>query len=59
MTDYVINEKGEEVISDRHQKDFKKEDYTESNNTNTSESDDTKLEGDKPTDFTDVSFEDI
>ena len=59
MTDYVINEKGEEVISDRHQKDFKKEDYTESNNTKTSESDDTKLEGDKPTDFTDVSFEDI
>ena len=59
MTDYVINEKGEEVISDRHQKDFKKEDYTESNNTNTSESDDAKLEGDKPTDFTDVSFEDI
>jgi|TARA_B110000908_G_scaffold29463_1_gene34799 hypothetical protein len=59
MTDYVINEKGEEVISDRHQKDFKKEDYTESNNTNASESDDTKLEGDKPTDFTDVSFEDI
>ncbi|MGY8918845.1 MAG: PUR family DNA/RNA-binding protein [Flavobacteriales bacterium] len=59
MTDYVINEKGEEVISDRHQKDFKKEEYTENNNTNTSESDDTKLEGDKPTDFTDVSFEDI
>ncbi|MDB3875250.1 PUR family DNA/RNA-binding protein, partial [bacterium] len=27
MTDYIINEKGEEVISDRHQKDFKKEDY--------------------------------
>ena len=24
MTDYIINEKGEEVISDRHQKDFKK-----------------------------------
>tara|TARA_B110000211_G_scaffold65904_1_gene75954 strand:- start:380 stop:868 length:489 start_codon:yes stop_codon:yes gene_type:complete len=55
MTDYVINEKGEEVISDRHQKDFKKEEYTENNNTNTSESDDTKLEGDKPTDFTQMS----
>jgi len=24
MTDYIINEKGEEVISDRHQKDLKK-----------------------------------
>ena len=30
MTDYVISEKGEEVISERHQKDFKKEDNTES-----------------------------
>ena len=25
MTDYIINEKGDEVISERHQKDFKKE----------------------------------
>lgn len=25
MTDYIITEKGDEVISDRHQKDFKKE----------------------------------
>ena len=30
MTDYVISEKGEEVISERHQKDFKKEENTES-----------------------------
>ena len=29
MTDYVISEKGEEVISERHQKDFKKEESTE------------------------------
>ncbi len=29
MTDYVLNQKGEEVISERHQKDFKKESYTE------------------------------
>jgi hypothetical protein len=68
MTDYVINEKGEEVISDRHQKDFKKEDYSQSDNTNVTdgadgaegaEGADTKSEDDKPTDFTDVSFEDI
>mgnify|MGYP006237625369 FL=1 len=26
MTDYIITEKGEEVISEKHQKDFKKED---------------------------------
>jgi len=49
MTDYVIQEKGEEVISERHQKDYKKEDYNNSNNeTPTS-----------PESFTDVNFEDI
>lgn len=53
MTDYIINEKGEEVISDRHQKDYKKEDYipveksTEEEAPKSSES------------FTDVNFEDI
>ena len=26
MTDFIISEKGEEVISEKHQKDFKKED---------------------------------
>ena len=35
MTNYVISEKGEEVISERHQKDFKKEE----NNETTDESD--------------------
>jgi len=46
-TDYILNEKGSEVISERHQKDFKKEDST-------------KLEDNKTTDsFTDVSFDDI
>ena len=35
MTDYVISEKGEEVISEIHQKDFKKEE----NNETTDESD--------------------
>lgn len=49
MTDYVIQEKGEEVISERHQKDYKKEDYNNNNNeTPTS-----------PESFTDVNFEDI
>jgi len=52
MTDYIINEKGEEVISDRHQKDFKKEDH------NTDKSI-TKSDEDNSTDFTDVNFEDI
>ena len=49
MTSYVLNNKGEEVISERHQKDFKKEynlDTTESNQ-NSEKS------------FTDIDFDDI
>ena len=50
MTSYVLNHKGEEVISERHQKDFKKEyptanpDESQSNSTSS---------------FTDIEFEDI
>ena len=59
MTNYIISEKGEEVISERHQKDFKKEE-----NTNvTHESDDDKKDDDNDdessNEFTDVDFEDI
>lgn len=51
MTDYILEEKGEEVISERHQKNFKKE-YEEEKtaepaSTNSAAS------------FTDISFEDI
>ncbi|MFT5257973.1 MAG: hypothetical protein ACI9KF_001612 [Arenicella sp.] len=50
-TDYIINEKGDEVISERHQKDFKKEevatDIKEEEETNSTDS------------FTDISFDDI
>ena len=45
MTQYVFEEKGEEVISERHQKDFKKEEPA-------------YIPGDKST-FTDITFEDI
>ena len=45
-TDYILNEKGSEVISERHQKDFKKEEE------NTSDVKSTES-------FTDVSFDDI
>ena len=45
-TDYILNEKGSEVISERHQKDFKKEEET---------TDETK----STENFTDVSFDDI
>ena len=50
MTPYVLNHKGEEVISERHQKDFKKEyatDKTEDSETPSSSS------------FTDIDFDDI
>ncbi|WP_395074701.1 PUR family DNA/RNA-binding protein [Flavobacterium sp.] len=49
MTSYVLNNKGEEVISERHQKDFKKEynlDTTESNQNSEKT-------------FTDIDFDDI
>ncbi|PHQ28053.1 MAG: DNA-binding protein [Leeuwenhoekiella sp.] len=47
MTGYILDEKGEEVISERHQSDYSKED-------------DAELVAEKPAKaFTDVSFEDI
>jgi len=53
MTDYIINEKGEEVISERHQKDFKREDDFVAQEAKTPE--DTK----STDSFTDISFDDI
>jgi len=49
MTDFVLDQKGEEVISERHQKDFKKEyqSETETEVTNAVEN------------FTDIDFDDI
>ena len=54
MTDYIVNEKGEEVISERHQKDYQKsydhaEEITESKQEVTASSES----------FTDVNFDDI
>lgn len=42
-TDFIVNEKGAEVISERHQKDYKREEAVAAT----------------PGSFTDVSFEDI
>ncbi|EPR74408.1 hypothetical protein ADIWIN_0509 [Winogradskyella psychrotolerans RS-3] len=53
MTDYIINEKGQEVISERHQKDFKREDDFVTQEAKTPE--DTK----SIDSFTDISFDDI
>ena len=49
MTDYIIEEKGQEVISDRHQKDYIKEDFP-------SEQPNKKPATDS---FTDINFDDI
>ena len=48
MMDYIIEEKGLEVISERHQKDFKKEEETPVSKDDTNSAS-----------FTDVSFDDI
>lgn len=53
MTDYIINEKGQEVISERHQKDFKREDNFVAQEAKTTE--DTA----NTDSFTDISFDDI
>ncbi|MEM0933738.1 MAG: PUR family DNA/RNA-binding protein [Bacteroidota bacterium] len=47
MMDYIIEEKGLEVISERHKKDFKREEDTSEKNGTTTEN------------FTDVDFDDI
>ena len=49
MTSFVLNNKGEEVISERHQKDFKREYHSETSTENSSEE----------KSFTDVDFDDI
>jgi hypothetical protein len=48
MTDFVLNNKGEEVISERHQKDYKKESLSKNIDSETTTSS-----------FTDVDFDDI
>lgn len=47
MMDFIFDEKGSEVISERHQKDFKKEEPSENGEMKSAES------------FTDVDFDDI
>ena len=59
MTEYVISEKGEEVISERHQKDFKKEDNTESTEETNDENEKEDGSNESSNEFTDVSFDDI
>ncbi|MBP8158265.1 MAG: PUR family DNA/RNA-binding protein [Flavobacterium sp.] len=48
MVDFVLDQKGEEVISERHQKDFKRENYS-----------DTTDEIKSADSFTNIDFDDI
>ncbi len=50
MTNFVLNQKGEEVISERHQKDYKKENYFEDSSNEIPKIDKS---------FTDIEFDDI
>lgn len=52
MTQYIVDEKGEEVISERHQKDFKREYNTEDATASITPKKDIES-------FTDINFEDI
>ena len=54
MTNFIIDEKGEEVISERHQKEYKKDEDVE-----VSDSDDSSDEENSTNSFTDVDFDDI
>jgi len=54
MIQYIIDEKGEEVISERHQKDYKKEEAVDAS-TSEAESE----EASPTSSFTDIDFEDI
>jgi uncharacterized protein YihD (DUF1040 family) len=54
MTDYIVREKGEEVISERHQSDFKKDYEEDPEVVETTSNSETTVKN-----FTDVSFDDI
>ncbi|MEW4925232.1 PUR family DNA/RNA-binding protein [Algibacter sp. 2305UL17-15] len=54
MTDYIIAEKGNEVISERHQKDFKKEYDAPANEVASTPEEPKSTES-----FTDIDFDDI
>jgi len=55
MMSFIIDQKGEEVISERHRSDYQKE----SNFQNETNDSSVEEEGNKSSSFTDISFEDI
>ena len=59
MTKYIIDEKGLEVISEIHQKDFKREEFTSETDKSDKSISNEKDEKDEKENFTDVDFDDI
>ena len=67
MTNYIVSEKGEEVISERHQKDFKKDgndeakddSIVEDDNSNEVSSNDSSEEEEESSESTEPKFDDI
>jgi hypothetical protein len=57
MIDYIIDEKGEEVISERHQSDYKKVDNI--GGPDSAQEAGTVADEPAPTNFTDIDFDDI
>ena len=54
MTKYILDEKGQEVISDRHQNDYERPSFSNTDGDGVSEGEAPSVEN-----FTDVSFDDI
>lgn len=60
MTNFILKEKGEEVISERHQSDYQRPEYDQNQeSTSTTETTETEAEDKGTESFTDVSFDDI
>ncbi len=58
-TDFIINEKGEEVISEKHQKDYYQNSDEDDSEEVVSRSQETDSNEENVNDFTDVDFDDI
>src|SRR5690606_41279836 len=56
MTNYILDEKGDEVISERHQKDYKKDDFNDNDNLDQFASNATPKSIES---ITDINFKDI
>jgi hypothetical protein len=59
MIQYILDEKGEEVISERHQKDYKREENEEVATTETPTAETVETPEPETSSFTDIDFDDI